>query len=298
MMAEEAMTGYAKAVSLGTAFSVVSAVLVEAKFDSVSTALLVALGVETCALMLVGYVRIVELEKVIADSSQERRRRADEERSFLQDRLGEAVELLGLARSVEAKGDEILSKKLKFLMGELRALAQGRYELRRLEDVYLDDAESIGLLHRGEVLRSTCPVSRNDPVAQFKQRFYVMAMEAHTKAKRRGVDVERVYLFHDRTGYDIPDVQKHLSDLVMDGLDVRIILRDDPAFAKVEGLYSDFVVFGERKVSIGKIEGEDGTVTGASIYSDPLLVTKHISDFGVFLSISYPHPLRVASDSV
>ncbi len=143
----------------------------------------------------------------------------------------------------------------------------GRYQVRSIASLYLDDIRSIQALNHGERLLSTCPVSTasaSHVAAQFGDAHYLASLNAHVAAAKRGVFVTRIYLFKSRDYLDYPAVAAHLTHLSTTKLDARLIFRDE---TRIEGPF-DFLVFGKRKVSVGVVDPDTGTVNSAIVYAD------------------------------
>ena len=190
-------------------------------------------------------------------------------------------------REILAKSDdEFLVSRYRELKEELRQLAIGRYRLSSLAEVYQDNIRSMRALSKGERLLSTCPVSTvstEDAIKQINNPHHKASIQEHIAAARRDVQVVRIYLFRNRGFFEVPEIKQHLLELARNGLDIRVIFRDE-----VE-LYTpiDFLVFGERKVSIGIINPDSGMCVGSQIEADPEAIKRSIRDYGVLERVSH-----------
>lgn len=198
--------------------------------------------------------------------------------------LMEAVEKNGrdveILRRIMRRGktDEMIIERYERLRQEIADLAEGRYYIRSLPALYIDNIRQMRILHRGERLLSTCPVtivSLELAEQQLRDVHYLASMEAHEAAANRGVKVTRIYLFKNREFLELGSIRSHIEELQKSRMEVRVCFRDE---AKIEGDY-DFLVFGERKVSVGSVDPDTGMVSGAVVYSDPSIVGSYIRQY-------------------
>jgi hypothetical protein len=188
-------------------------------------------------------------------------------------------------RKLAADRDQRLSERYDELLREVSELAQGTYRVHTLSKVYLDDIRSIRMLDRDEVLLSTCPISVESidaVLTQISDPHYKASMAAHADAASRGVKVTRLYLFKARTLATNARVLGHLQELDTKGIDVRVLLRDEVTF---DGEF-DYVIFGNRKVSVGAIDPDTGLVTGVHVHTENRLVESYKERYREMLSVS------------
>jgi hypothetical protein len=86
-----------------------------------------------------------------------------------------------------AKRDSAVLNRYTELRKELDELVAGTYYVKSIDEVFEDDIRSIGELRKGEVLRSTCPistVSAEQAREQITDLRYLASVEAHIAATR------------------------------------------------------------------------------------------------------------------
>lgn len=205
----------------------------------------------------------------------------------LRAKIGEVEEQMSIGSSEASTRKRVmdLRRKDKFylqrydeLKQEMDELANGTYRIRTLNDLYLDDIRSINELRKGEHLLSTCPVSTVSKTAaadQLSDPHYKASMEAHRSASMRGVRVTRIYLFRSEDFAIYEPIMSHLVELVQSKMEILILLRDE---AKREGPF-DFLVFGDRKVSVGEVNPDTGVVSSARVHSDPEIVKSYKREY-------------------
>ena len=103
-------------------------------------------------------------------------------------------------------------------------------------------------------------------------------MRAHIAVAQRGVRVIRIYAFLDRATLDIPELIEHLNELHKYGIEVRLIFHSDPKFRQAKAIDMDFLIFGNRKVSIGKIDPRSEVVSGARVTTNQIIIEQYISN--------------------
>lgn len=175
---------------------------------------------------------------------------------------------------METTHDPIVNGLYKDLMAKLGALSDGMYELSTIEDVYRDDAESIAQMNAGDILRSTCPLDKDNPEAQINHKGFQESVIAHINAAKSGVDVRRLYLVTDRSTIYKPAVVAHLGYLHNNDVAVRVLCLPDAN--NTEGILNhDCLIFGTRKVSVGITDGTGWLIKGASIVCSEYAVETH-----------------------
>lgn len=155
-------------------------------------------------------------------------------------------------------------KRLDELHEELSEMATGKCRLLNLSAVYDDDIESINRLSPGEKLLSTCPVSsisNEDRIRQINDQRYIVSIEAHKKAAKRGVKVHHIYLFRSKQDFGPRELVDHLKEIQKTNFIIKVAFRDE---LKVPAEF-DFLVFGKYKVSVGEIDGDSGIVKSGII---------------------------------
>nr|WP_042195575.1 hypothetical protein [Kibdelosporangium sp. MJ126-NF4]CEL22094.1 hypothetical protein [Kibdelosporangium sp. MJ126-NF4]CTQ92875.1 hypothetical protein [Kibdelosporangium sp. MJ126-NF4] len=183
-----------------------------------------------------------------------------------------------------AKRDHVVLDRYNELRKELDELSAGKYRIRTIDEVFEDDVRSINELHKGEILRSTCPismVSAQEARAQIADLRYLASVKAHIAAAQRGVEVTRVYLFRDLDAFGDDEIIQHLK-MLDTKLRVRIVLHST---ARLRDGF-DYLVFGTRRVSIGDIGGTTGTVQAATIESNRDVVERYIEKYTQLLALA------------
>ncbi|AUI61184.1 hypothetical protein [Amycolatopsis sp. BJA-103] len=185
----------------------------------------------------------------------------------------------GLAQIQQwAKKDSSVLNRYTELRKEIEELVVGTYRLKSIDEVFEDDVRSIDELRAGEVLRSTCPISTvsakraREQIADLR---YLASIQAHIAAAQRGVDVTRIYLFRDIAAFGDDVIVAHLKDLA-GKLRIEIILHSE---ARLREEF-DYLVFGDRRVSVGVVGGNTGTVQAATVHSDRDTVERYIEKYG------------------
>ncbi len=264
----------------------VAAGFVSENFFGPASGFITGLLVEIIALIVVIWSKIDDVKGGLNDV--ESRIKESEER--IVEKVDEALYQLNLSSKIAELDDPTFTDQYKILMYKLQELAEGRYELNSLESVYEEDIRSIIRLGSGEPLRSTCPLAptKEGLKDQITNHSYLAAMRSHIEAKQRGIEVTRIYSCSERSMLEQAVLHAHLRELAEAKINVRMIFFGDPKFKQSKSIDMDFVIFGEKKVSIGKVDPRDGTVSGASIFTDTRTVQKNIRDFEKLLRISEP----------
>lgn len=252
----------------GTIISILSGAFLGIIWKRSDTGTLLAIGIEIVVLILMIYNR---LGKINVEICWEVRK---------------SLEILMHSQEIIDKGDQVFVKRYNELLNQIKELSEGRYTIHTSYNVYLDDRENIALLQEGEKLRSTCVISKEDATAQIKDKFYEMSIEQHLKAARNKIDVTRIYVFPDQKTFEMEEIKKDLDRLTNSGLKVRIIFRDDIKTRGIDQIDLDFLVFDQKKVSVGEIDPKDGTIKKAHIFIEPEIVKKYIRDFDILEGIS------------
>ena len=212
-------------------------------------------------------LKLIEVEHLIADSISERSK---------------------LQRIIEhSQRDVFFSRRFLEVEEEINDLAMGRYQIQSLSALYDNDINSINLLRQGDRLFSTCPISvesREAALEQIGDPSYVGSIDAHLAAVLRGVVVTRIYLFKSYSLFDQAALKDHLMALKNGGIEIRVVLRE---IVHVDTEF-DFLVFGERKVSVGVVDPDSGIVRGGRISVDQATVDRYIRDYEQLRRISQP----------
>lgn len=198
-------------------------------------------------------------------------------RGQFQNWLDSMITLIKASNYIGLTRDEVFAGRFANISKELRELSEGRYSLANIREVYDDDIRSIGQLKSGDSLASMCPVqgTPEDASAQLKNKNFVASMNAHLKAAADGVTINRIYIFENSSTYNDASVQKHLKEAavvqnnngVKSGIKISIILLDDDSFSDAKELPRDFIIFGNKKVSVGRISAES-RVAGGDVFAD------------------------------
>jgi hypothetical protein len=253
----------------GTVVSLLVAVLSGIFFDA-KTGVLTGLIAEVLTSVSVLWVRVSEVEKTVTDD------------------ISRVLDLVGLYRKVAELDDPLFTEKYKRLLWDLRELSEGRYDLLTLEQVYEDDTRSIEMMQPNEILRSICPLARDPDAArqQISNKSYLASIKAHVDAAKRGVRVIRIYAFLDNALYEIQEIRSHLDGLVDAGVEVHVVFHGDPKFRHTQSIDMDFLLFGDRKVSIGKIDPRTEIVSGTRVDTNRTAVEKYTRDYNTLLRIA------------
>lgn len=254
---------------VSTAVGIISSVFLNDK----ATGLTAGLVSETLTTVLVLWVRISEVHESVSRE------------------ISHVLELSTLYEKVAELEDPLFTEKYNQLRWHLRELSEGRYLMHNLNEVYEDDTRSIELMKKDEVLRSICPLARDtDPVdQQLSNKSYLASIDAHINAAKKGVRVFRIYALPDFELLENEKLRAHLSQLVDADVKVYYIIYGDPRFRQAETIDLDFLIFGDRKVSIGKIDPRSEVVSGAIVVTDKTTVAKYIRDYNTLLRIAEPY---------
>ena len=151
---------------------------------------------------------------------------------------------------------------------------KGEYEISGLEEVYRDDIKHIEQLKEGDLLYSICPIYVN-PVEQIKTKLFQRSIMAHENARKRGVNVKRVYIFGSQAQHE--QIQHELIRQA-NIFEVYIVNKNDPEFANLfPGGIPDFLLFNTHKASIGRVS--EGSVGSTRVTSDKSKIDQHFSKF-------------------
>jgi len=176
------------------------------------------------------------------------------------------------------KYEPMLISRFDEIQNELDLMSHGKCRLQNLNAVYDDDILSIKKLGKGDQLLSTCPVSSvsdDDRMRQINDPRYLASIESHTTASRKGVHVNRLYLFRNKIDLGPDELVSHLKSLGRSRMTIKIAFRDEldiPA-------NFDFVIFGSHKVSIGEIDGDTGVVQSGLIDVDDNTVKEYTQKY-------------------
>lgn len=205
-------------------------------------------------------------------------------------RLREHNELFNLVQRVAEVDEPHLTQRLKTYRHALRELSEGRYSLSCLEDVYEDDKQSIRAMQPHHVLRSTCPVrgTLEDVRNQFQNRSFLGSIEAHKHAVERGVYVVRVFSFENRELSRLPLITEHMNALEQAGVECYSIFPNEPEFHKAQQVRTDFVIFGETKVSLGILSAR-GEVVGAEVNYNRDNLEEYTRQFDLLVELGERH---------
>ncbi|WP_162654701.1 DUF6879 family protein [Lentilitoribacter sp. Alg239-R112] len=209
--------------------------------------------------------------------------------------LSSLITLIRASSNFSSTKDEIFRERYDNIMIELNELCEGRYSLSNISEVYDDDIRSIRLLQKGDTLRSMCPVqgTAKDAEKQLSNKNFIASMEAHYRAADRKANIHRIYIFESSATFKSDLVQNHLmnsaflpsSSTKERLLSVSIILLDDDRFHDARELPHDFIIFGDRKVSVGRI-AQDSRVAGGDVFVDRQSVAKYRMEYDRLLRIS------------
>gem|GEM_PF-4709772 len=197
--------------------------------------------------------------------------------------------LVAAEDSAARSGDPGFANRLNNVRNQLTELAKGHYELDDLYAVYRDDIESIKNLTKGQQLCSMCPVggSPDDVALQFSNKSFHASMAEHCNAAdNKGVTVTRIYIFERQSILtSTQECTAHLKSISNTHVDVRLIFLDDPRFQHARSLPRDFIIFGNNKVSVGRI-GKNSRVDGADVWADKDKIDQYRNKFVELLTQS------------
>jgi hypothetical protein len=245
------------------------------------------LGSEILVISLSVYIYLIGMESKLSDHEKAIRNVVTIAEDILRV-ASESVMLADIIGKMANIRDETAQGRYEGYLNKLKELAAGLYELTSLDEVYRDDVVSINRLRKGEILRSTCPVSPGDTDTQFADDGFVKSTNAHKNAAGRGVQVRRVFIFPTRAVAHSRVVKGHIADLRSSGVQVKAIFRDEPRHRMNNMLVDDFLIFGELKVSIGVIEPGSWKIRGANVHMDKESVIQHTKN--------YDHLFEIADD--
>jgi hypothetical protein len=191
----------------------------------------------------------------------------------------------------EWKHDQSAHLRYLALVSELREMAGGIFTVHSLAEVYRDDMRRIGRLRKGEVLRSSCPIttaSAEEVRRQISDHNYLGTLREHAAASKRGVEVRRLYLLRNREDLS-PELLAHLRSIPNAEHQIRIIFREK----KDRALNFDFLVFGDHTVSTGIIDVDTGVCDGTRITCNVVAVKSAIEQFDIVWNVASRLPEMV-----
>ncbi len=201
----------------------------------------------------------------------------------------ESSELLQATEKLSIFEDRQFKEKYIELYRELIELSKGKYTINLRSDIYMDNIKSLDMLKPNEIFRATVPVSASDYKGQLSDEYFQYYIEKQIEMAQKGVKIIRLYLFPNKEISESVEIKNHLDRLVDNKIEIRILIRDEhlPISRKhVELFDSDFLVFGEKKVSIGQLGIKDNVVVSTQINIDPNLVKKYTDNFQILYDIS------------
>ncbi len=168
---------------------------------------------------------------------------------------------------VATKRDPNYQNLLFSLKSKLKELAVGDYVISDLPSVYIDDEIAMGSLKKDDTLLSMCPVSSDAEKVrhQFTNKSFKSSMQWHYKMKEKGVEVKRIYIFQEKCILDQVDKCREHICRANEKISIKIVFLDDPRFEDAKIFPHDVIIFGENKVSVGKI-GPNSSVDGADVF--------------------------------
>lgn len=119
--------------------------------------------------------------------------------------------------------------------------------------------------------------------SQIEDLHFNASISEHIRAANRGVEVTRIYLFKNRDFLESDEIKSHLVRADQEKMVVRILIRDK---VSLRGEL-DFLIFADRKVSVGTLDIDSGLCNGARVMTDPDTVQKYINDYQTCLRVSF-----------
>jgi hypothetical protein len=253
----------------GTVVSLLVAVLSGFFFDA-KIGFQIGLIAEVLTSVSVLWVRVSEVEITISDD------------------ISRVLDLANLYRKVAELDDPLFTEKYKQLIWNLGELSEGRYDLLTIEQVYEDDTRSIDMMQSNETLRSICPIARDSDAAiqQISNKSYLASIKSHIDAANKGVRVIRIYALLDNELFNVNELRSHFDELVTQKVEVYLVFHGDPKFRLTQTIDLDFLIFGDRKVSIGKIDPRTEVVSGSHVETNHTTVEKYTRDYNTLLRIA------------
>lgn len=149
--------------------------------------------------------------------------------------------------------------KFKTLLDELEYLKRGIVKVRLRDEVYEIDKRILKSLGQGENFFATVPIVSSIEEtniylkAQFDSFFFKKYIDEQSLAVRRGVHVERLYMFNKREEFDSQESKKHFHDLHQRGIIIKYVILDEIDKADRRRFQNyDFIIFGNRRFSVGE----------------------------------------------
>lgn len=262
---------------LGTCISIAAGVFSLFWLEDPYKAIVLALLIELMLLLISLGVLVVELRSQFATW------------------LGSMVTLINASNYVSTTRDEIFAERYHNIAIDLKELSEGRYSLANISEVYDDDIRSIRQMQKGESLFSMCPIQGDAEEAskQLQNKNFSASMDAHYRAANRQVNIHRIYIFEKNSTFESSVVQDHLHTASLantgtenkDRIKVSIILLDDERFSDAKELPHDFIIFGSKKVSVGRI-APNSRVAGGDVFADRHSIEKYRMEYERLLRIS------------
>ena len=267
----------------GTVFSIVIGIVFALYSKDFFESIVVVLAAEIVVMISALYSKVGELHDRLHDH-------VSEKLLHMSEKLHDMTLLAKSADYISSTQDEIYRERYRNVILELEDLSNGRYQLNSLSEVYDDDIRSMKQLRQRESLDSMCPVqgNSNDALRHFNNKFFMASMEAHYQAAKDGVSVRRIYIFEISETAKQDFVIDHFEKCAQRNCKIHYILLDDERFQDAKDLPRDFIIFGERKVSVGRV-GQDSRVSGGDVYADQYSVERYRREYERLLRISEPY---------
>jgi hypothetical protein len=257
------------AAILGTAISLAVGVVVANQFGSPYQYIIGLLSELVVVIFSIGSLGYESIEKIINSIKT------------LSGSLTESALLAKANDMVERAGDPAFRSRYSEIKQALIGISNGHYSIPDLAGVYADDVETINSMRSGDVLKSMCPVGGvvRQAEHQFLNRSFGASMQAHYSAVSRGAVVQRIYIFESRNVIEKSKIcRSHLNEACSKGIAVRIIILDEKPFEFAGHMPHDFVIFSERKVSVGRV-GSNSRVDGADVHFDEISIRDYLATY-------------------
>lgn len=220
--------------------------------------------IEVYAFTILGVAILLTLFELLYEISDERRvilrdvyEKSKASQEVLCDRLtslhaavndaNHHVSLMSKLNDREREGIPGLIERRNQLEEELRLLATGEVHLTERDAMLQLDARRLQKLNRDDYFRAVVPFGPMDDDEdtigkQLKDDDFQQYVDTQKEACKRGVRVQRLYLFHTQAERDRADVEAHFADLVDAGCEVRFIV----GMSKKQLYEMDLNIFGEE----------------------------------------------------
>jgi len=229
-------------------------------------------------------------QTMLAHQSSERQGEAIEEgiEAFksLQAQMAETLSVSGLFESISQKNQiPGMNWAIAQASAMLEHLQRGEILVNSRWDAYHVDEELIESLAFGEILLATVPVIRNEKCKSpftdlLEDLAFQKYLESVKRAVSRGVVVKRLYLFERPDDVNDELIAKHLIEVQNAGIQIRyIICGSQLSDQKIKLLLNDFLVFGDARVSIGKVNTNEISSFQVEFFTDHELIRQKTSEF-------------------